>query len=442
MIRVKLWPSSLLGRVTLILFFGLAAAHGLSFWVVVMERSMVMRGAMVSYLARDVATSVAILERVPAPERSVWLPRLARQNYSFRLDAPQSHQPSDARLAAPIVQAVSRLLEPQREVTAQAPDRPDSLLRLQMPLADGAMLTVDLSEPRLSLSPWVLGVLAAQLALLALLSWLAVRLATRPLRELAEAADALGTAKQGPALPEDGPHEVARATTAFNAMQRRIQAHLAERMQILAAVSHDLQTPITRLRLRADLLDDTQLRDRLLADLAEMQSLVEEGIEYARSANAVREPLRLVDLDALLDSLVCDYTDPGKPVRLTGHLNGDKPGMLHTRPQALRRLIINLVDNALKFAGDAEIAVKRDADVISIAVLDRGPGIPESELDAVLQPFFRLENSRSRATGGTGLGLAIARQLAETLGGQLTLANRDEGGLAAAITLSTHASNA
>ena len=442
MIRVKLWPGSLMGRVMLILFLGLAAAHGLSFWLVVMERSMVMRGAMVSYLARDVASSVAILERVPAPERSIWLPRLARQNYSFRLDAPQSHRPSDARLATPIVQAVSRLLEPPRKVTAQAPDRPDSLLRLQLPLADGTVLTVDLSEPRLSLSPWVLGVLAAQLALLALLSWLAVRLATRPLRELAEAADALGTAQQGPALPEDGPQEVARATTAFNAMQRRIQAHLAERMQILAAVSHDLQTPITRLRLRADLLDDTQLRDRLLADLAEMQSLVEEGIEYARSANAVREPLRLVDLDTLLDSLVCDYTDLGKPVRLTGHLNGDSPGMLHTRPKALRRLIINLVDNALKFAGDAEIVVKRAADVISIVVLDRGPGIPESELDAVLEPFFRLENSRSRATGGTGLGLAIARQLAQTLGGQLTLTNRNEGGLAAAITLSAHASNA
>ena len=431
-----------MGRVMLILFLGLAAAHGLSFWLVVMERSMVMRGAMVSYLARDVASSVAILERVPAPERSIWLPRLARQNYSFRLDAPQSHRPSDARLATPIVQAVSRLLEPPRKVTAQAPDRPDSLLRLQLPLADGTVLTVDLSEPRLSLSPWVLGVLAAQLALLALLSWLAVRLATRPLRELAEAADALGTAQQGPALPEDGPQEVARATTAFNAMQRRIQAHLAERMQILAAVSHDLQTPITRLRLRADLLDDTQLRDRLLADLAEMQSLVEEGIEYARSANAVREPLRLVDLDTLLDSLVCDYTDLGKPVRLTGHLNGDSPGMLHTRPKALRRLIINLVDNALKFAGDAEIVVKRAADVISIVVLDRGPGIPESELDAVLEPFFRLENSRSRATGGTGLGLAIARQLAQTLGGQLTLTNRNGGGLAAAITLSAHASNA
>lgn len=436
--RLTLWPASLLGRVTLILFLGLAAAHVLSFWLVVMERSMVMRGAMVSYLARDVASSVAILERVPAAERTDWLPRLARQNYSFRLNAPEGKQTSDAMLATPIVQAVSSVLEPPRDVTAQAPDLPGNLLRLQLRLADGALLTVDLAEPRLALSPWVMAVLAAQLALLAVLSWLAVRLTTRPLRQLADAADALGTAQQGAALLENGPREVARAAAAFNAMQQRIQAHLAERMQILAAVSHDLQTPITRLRLRADLLDDATLRGKLLADLADMQSLVEEGIEYARSANAAHEPLRLVDLNALLDSISCDYADAGQPVRLTG----DVLGALHTRPQALRRLIVNLVDNALKFAGDAEIAVKRDAGVVNITVQDRGPGIPVSELDTVLQPFYRIENSRSRATGGTGLGLAIARKLAETLGSPLKLANRAGGGLAAGITLNAQATKA
>lgn len=436
--HLKLWPASLLGRVTLILFTGLAAAHVLSFWLVVMERSMVMRGAMVSYLARDVASSVAILERVPAPERAAWLPRLARQNYSFRLNAPSGNQPGDAVLAAPIVQAVSSMLDPPRDVTAQSSDLPNNQLRLQLRLTDGAILTVDLAEPRLALSPWVVAVLASQLALLALLCWLAVRLATRPLRQLADAADALGTARQGPPLPEDGPREVARATAAFNGMQQRIQAHMAERMQILAAVSHDLQTPITRLRLRADLLDDAALRGKLQADLADMQSLVEEGIKYARTANAAREPLRLVDLDALLDSIRCDYADAGHTVQLTG----DAPGLLHTRPQALRRLIVNLADNALKFAGDAEISVKRIAGDICIMVLDRGPGIPESELDAVLQPFYRLENSRSRATGGTGLGLAIARQLAETLGCALQLANREGGGLAAGITLSAQADDA
>lgn len=430
--RWRLWPTSLLGRVALILFFGLAAAHVMSFWLVVMERSMVMRGIMVSYLAQDVASSVAILERLPSAERPSWLPRLARRNYSFRLEAPDSPtNSSNASLAAPVLSAMTSALIPTREVRALAPDRLGSLLRLQLHLSDGAPLTVDLAEPRLELSPWVLIVLTLQLALLGALSWVAVRLATQPLRQLADAADALGPMIDGPSLPEDGPREVMRAAMAFNAMQHRIQTHLAERMHILASVSHDLQTPITRLRLRADLLDDSGLRDKLLADLAEMQSLVEEGIQYARTAHAERELLRLVDIDALLDSLACDYVDAGQPVYVTG----GSGGFLRTRPQALRRLINNLVDNALKFAGNTQISVMRGADAICITVLDRGPGIPETQMKAVLQPFYRLENSRSRATGGTGLGLAIAQQLAQALDGQLTLTGRAGGGLAAGIRL-------
>ena len=159
-----------------------------------------------------------------------------------------------------------------------------------------------MDEPRLQISPWVLGALALQLALLVGLCAWAVRAATRPLRTLADAADALGADRPAVPLAEDGPREVQRAAVAFNHMQQRIQTHLQERMQILAAVSHDLQTPITRLRLRADLLDDTTLRDKLHADLAEMQSLVEEGIAYARSSQAVREPPQRVDLRALVDS--------------------------------------------------------------------------------------------------------------------------------------------
>lgn len=437
------WPGSLFGRITLILFFGLAAAHVLSFWLVFMERGMAARTMMVSYLARDLSSSVAILERLPAAERAEWLPRLARANYRFRLepsDAAQAVSPS--ALAEPVVRAVHAVLEPPREVRALQPRQAGLAMQLQLQLADGTPLAVDLLEPRIEASPWVLAVLAAQLALLGLLTLLAVRLATRPLQALADAADALGPAHEGPALPEGGPREVARAATAFNAMQRRIQAHLAERMHILAAVSHDLQTPITRLRLRADLLDDEAQRNKWLADLAEMQGLVEEGIAYARAAHAVREPPRQVDLAALLDSLACDYTDAGQPVQLRlpaaiGAPDAPGPLMLATRPQALRRLLVNLVDNALKFAGAAEIEVETGAGVahgrIAIRVLDRGPGIPPESLEAVLQPFTRLETSRNRGTGGTGLGLAIAQQLAQALDARLRLGPREGGGLEARL---------
>jgi signal transduction histidine kinase len=251
------------------------------------------------------------------------------------------------------------------------------------------------------------------------------------LARLADAADAIGPAAGGTALAETGPREVARAATAFNAMQGRIQAHLAERTQILAAISHDLQTPLTRLRLRSELIDDTVLRDKLLADLDAMQALVREGIAYARSAHSGSEAARSVDLHALLDSLVCDYTDAGQPVTL----EGAEGLMLETRPQALRRLITNLVDNALKFAGNAQLTAGRGEHGIFIAVRDDGPGIAPEELQAVMQPFYRVENSRSRETGGTGLGLAIAQQLAQALGGRLALRNREEGGLEARLTL-------
>ena len=429
----RLWPASLFGRITLILFIGLAAAHTLSFWLVFIERGMAARDMMVSYLARDVASSVAILERVPAAERPGWLARLERRNYRFVLDAPPDYAPGRSRLAQQIGTAVAGALEGSRPVVASEPGdaAPGVRLRLHLQLADGAPLAVELTEPRIEVSPWVFAVLAVQLAMLGVLTWLAVRLATRPLMQLANAADAVGPAAASGPLPETGPREVARAATAFNAMQKRIQAHLAERTQILAAVSHDLQTPLTRLRLRSELIEDAALRDKLLTDLDAMQALVREGIAYARSAHGSSEEARPVDLYALLDSLVCDYTDAGQPVSL----EVGQGLMLRTRPQALRRLLTNLVDNALKFAGAAQVVGGREDHAVFIAVRDRGPGIAPEELQAVLQPFYRVENSRSRETGGTGLGLAIAQQLAQALGGQLVLRNREDGGLEARLSL-------
>jgi signal transduction histidine kinase len=212
-------------------------------------------------------------------------------------------------------------------------------------------------------------------------------------------------------------------------MQTRLRGLFAERTRILAAVSHDLQTPITRLRLRAELMDDAALRDKMLADLSAMQALVEEGLAYAGSTAAPREAAILTDLDALAASLVADYTDAGQPVSLTGS-NG-RP--LLTRPHTLRRLLGNLVDNALKFGGSAELRLELSGNVPVIVVRDSGPGIPEAELDKVFDPFYRVESSRNRDTGGTGLGLAIARQLADALGAELSLRNNAPGGLEARV---------
>lgn len=430
---LRWWPRSLFGRILLVLALGLALAHALTFVLAFTERSMTMRRAMVSYFASDVASSVAMLERLSATERPQWVDRLARRNYRFALTEPLDAPEDPSQLARLVASAVKATLPAGQTVQVIDPRVPGTELRLQLRLADGTPLAVDMDEPRLQVSPWVLGALAFQLVLLVGLCAWAVRAATRPLSTLADAADALGA--DCPALPlaEDGPREVVRAAAAFNRMQQRIQAHLQERMQILAAVSHDLQTPITRLRLRADLLDDNTLRDKLHADLAEMQSLVEEGIAYARSPQAVREPTQRVDLRALVQSIAFDYADAGLAVVLAGAVDG----MCETRPQTLRRLVCNLVDNALRFAGAAELSLERGAEGHwLLRVRDRGPGIPASALAAVLQPYVRLEDSRNRGTGGTGLGLAIANELAKALGGKLILAPREGGpGLDARVEL-------
>jgi signal transduction histidine kinase len=274
--------------------------------------------------------------------------------------------------------------------------------------------------------------LLAQLALLLVCTWLAVRTAIRPLTRLSRAVDDLDPNGQGIRLDESGPTEVAYAAVAFNTMQQRIATYVKERMQLLAAISHDLQTPITRMKLRAEFMDDGVEKDKLWNDLSEMQHLVQEGVAYARSMDTSTEASRRLDLDSFLDSLVFDYLDMGKDVQLC-NTNG---AVIDARPHALRRVLVNLVDNALKFAGAAHIEVLSHKDNrLSILVLDRGPGIAEGELNEVLKPFYRVESSRNRDTGGTGLGLAIAQQLTLSMGGTLRLYNREGGGLCAELTL-------
>jgi signal transduction histidine kinase len=423
------WLGSLYGRLVGVLLLGLALAYVFAYASVGRERSEFAASMMGSYVTRDVASAVAMLDRLPAAERPGWLMRLARPNYRYELAPAQGGEAALSTLARQIVGSLQAELGAQR-VLGMAAVGDELSLRLR--LADGSPLTVQMRPPQRGVSSGTALLLLAQLAAIGLCAWWAVRAATRPLALFAAAAERLGRAPQhAQPLPEGGPREVRRAAAAFNAMQARISALLAERMHILASVSHDLQTPITRMRVRTDLLPDAALRDKLQADLREMQQLVEEGLAYARSSQAAVEPARAIDLQALLDSLCCDYVDAGHRVTL------DAPALppLATRPQALRRVVANLVDNALKFAGAAHIAVAVQPDAVAISVLDDGPGIPESALPRVMQPFERLEDSRSRDTGGTGLGLAIAQQLSAALGGELALRNRAQGGLEARLSL-------
>ncbi|MBA4111319.1 MAG: two-component sensor histidine kinase [Leptothrix sp. (in: Bacteria)] len=427
---MSLWPRSLFGRVAAILLAGLTAAYALSFWSVMRERANLAESMMLAYVGRDVVSSVAMLDRLPAAERAAWLRKLQRPNYRFTLDEPALRQRADAAgIAQTLAASLNAELGPGRVLGVGVEDPARTVFSLR--LADGVPLTLHLMTPRKMVSTTTALLLALQLAVVGGCVWWGVRVATRPLSDLASAASRLGDDPQAAELPERGPAEVRRAIAAFNTMQRRIAAHLAERLQILAAVSHDLQTPITRMRVRTDLMPDEALRDKLQADLMDMQHLVEEGLAYARTAHAALEPMQSVDLHALLDGLVCDYRDAARQVELLGPDNLT----LNTRPQALKRIVMNLVDNALKFAGEAQVVASQSNAVLFIDILDAGPGMPDDQLLAVLQPFYRVEASRNRDTGGSGLGLAIAHRLSGALGATLSLHNRPEGGLQARLAL-------
>jgi signal transduction histidine kinase len=406
---MKPWPGSLAGRVALLLLAGLLAAYGLSLWSAMRENAAQGDAMMRDYLARDVAAALRLLDRLPAAERADWLPQLDRAHYRWRLEAPAAGAPAPETQAVH-AQLVARLGAARVGDAVAAVPRPGGAPELQigLRLADGQPLTLVLTPPQRRLPPEALLRLALQALLLGACVLLAARLVTRPLATLASAAARLGDDPQAPPLPEEGPTELRRAAAAFNTMQRRLAVQtaerIAERVQILAAVSHDLQSPITRLRLRTELLPDDGpggVRARLQSDLDEMQQLIDSGLAYARSAHAALEPPRPVDVAALLDAIACDRADAAQPVAWTPA----SPCVLPTRPDALKRIVGNLLDNALKFAGHAELVLEQgDGGVVLIAVRDRGPGIAPEQLAQVQRPFVRGEPSRNRATGGSGLG--------------------------------------
>ncbi|QBX42266.1 HAMP domain-containing histidine kinase [Pseudomonas fluorescens] len=424
------WPRTLASRLSLIFLVGLILAQALSFGAQYYERFQSARSTMLSNMQNDVSTSVAILDRLPAQERPAWLPRLARINYDYRLNDGDPGAPLDAEEVPVAATSISSAIGGARPLSFSRFPAEKKHFQAHLRLSDGSPLTIDVRPAMPPLSPWLPGVLLGQLALLIACTWLAVRIAIRPLARLANAVESLDPNAHPVMLDEHGPTEVAYAARAFNAMQARIAAYLKERMQLLAAISHDLQTPITRMKLRAEFMDDSVEKDKLWNDLGEMEHLVREGVAYARSIHGSTEENRRTDLDSFLDSLVFDYQDMGQDVQLSGK----SAAVIDTRPQALRRVLVNLTDNALKFAGAAQLQVDID-DGLCIKILDRGPGIAEAELQQVMQPFYRVENSRNRSTGGTGLGLAIAQQLAMALGGSLTLSNREGGGLCAELKL-------
>lgn len=302
-------------------------------------------------------------------------------------------------------------------------------LAVSIALESGGWLNADIRFPRpdrglpvLSLVSFALAALAIGIAL-----WLALARLLGPIRHLATAAEGLGRGEALAPLPAKGPSEMRALTEAFNHMQQRLHRMVSDRTQMLAALGHDLRSPLTALRVQAEMVDDDETREHLMASLAEMQEMVEQTLTYARGVWTA-EAMEDVDLGALLDDL---GEESGVAVR--------RPAgavMLRLRPATIRRALRNLIDNARRYGTPPfDIVLIPGPDAVTVEISDRGPGIPAEALARVFDPFVRLEASRSRETGGTGLGLSIARSIVQAHGGEVSLANREGGGLIARVTL-------
>jgi signal transduction histidine kinase len=263
----------------------------------------------------------------------------------------------------------------------------------------------------------------------------AVRRLTAPVRTLAAAAEALGRDVNAPPLPEDGPSEVATAASAFNTMAARIRRFVQDRTELLTAIGHDLRTPITRLKLRAEFVEDDEQRGKMLADLEELEAMVSATLAFGRDARTT-EPVASLDLAELLRTVLDEIGDTRPDVAPRLAYEGPPHLTVRARPLALKRALANLASNAVTYGGSARIRLKPPADGVAvIEVEDDGPGIPSAELDRVFEPFHRGEPSRNRETGGVGLGLPIARNILRAHGGDVVLANRPMSGLKATLTL-------
>ena len=475
---MRLLPQSLFARMVLILLVGLCLAQVLSLAVHWRERGEFAQRAMGIRSGQRIADIVKLLDTSAPADRVRIVGVLNSPPLRISLAAPAlAAAPADddkAEIAAQFASSLRRLLGDDRPLSVQVLDAPawgpmapgmkgpgygkmmggpgamggpgfgggpgvhgpgggpGMAFVVQTRLIDGMPVTFDSRQPAETVGlPWrMLASLGVLLAGVVVLTLVAVRWVTRPLKTLAQAAEDLGRDINRPRLDESGPLEVSRAAHAFNTMQERITGFIRERTRLFAAMSHDLKTPITRLRLRVELLDDTGLRSKFAKDLQDMEALVMTTLDFMRGLDngATAQP---IDVGALLESLQQDAREVGGEVRIEGVALTP----FHGNPQALKRCVGNLIDNAVKYGKAATLLVEDAAHELRIRVRDQGPGIPPAELEQVFEPFHRLEASRSRETGGTGLGLSIARNIARAHGGDIVLCNLADGGLEATLTL-------
>jgi signal transduction histidine kinase len=447
-------PDTVAGRTLLVLLVGLTVSHVLSMAFYVSDRHTAFDLAGGEHLAEEIVTIARLVESAPAEERAE-LVRLAdhaalrvSRGAESGLVADQGNGWQTDVLRRSFLQALSKLgkrdfvlrfgasqapeLPPGATDTRTRPDDGGKLLQVSLQIADGTWLnfraTVEPAESIWSIR-FVLS-MAVMIIAVVLSSSVVVYHLNRPLRVFARAARRLGRDVRSPPLPEVGPREVREAVEAFNEMQERIRRLLDDRTQMLTAISHDLRTPITLLRLRIEFVEDDEERVKILSTLDEMEAMVASILGFARD-DAEREETRAVDFAALVRSICDDMADAG----LSVDFDGPEKLTFACRVSALRRALTNIIDNAVKYGKRAHVRLMEESDAVGVVVEDEGPGIPEGEMERVFSPFYRVEESRSAETSGTGLGLTVARTIIVAHGGDVRLENREKGGVRVVVRL-------
>ncbi len=453
-----LLPSSLFARMALILLAGLLAAQSLSLWLHWGERATVVTEARGLHMADRIAEAIRALEADSSPGHRSAIAQL--QSNDLRIAPIEENQVSPHSPRGQIHLTIAARLGSEREIRSpggmgggmgagfgggvgggvgggigagMGRAQQDSGLRnFDVRLKDGQWVRIEASlKPSAPALPADFYVhLLASLGIVVLVVMLVVRQATRPLQQLAQAADNLGQDLDAPPLPEVGSAETRTAAQAFNRMREKIRRLIDERSRALAAVSHDLRTPLTRLRLRSELIDDERLREQMSADLDAMAQMIDATLDYLRGLRD-SEPVRPIDIDALLESLAEDSAALGRPIGIEGKAWSSYPGRL----SALRRGIQNLIDNAFKYGTAPRLRIEDSPDTLRVIIEDEGPGIPPEALDRVTEPYYRPDAARASSTGGVGLGLSIVKDVALLHGGELRIANRPQGGVQATLEL-------
>ena len=456
------------GQLLLLLLLAVVVTQGLSLLLFSDERNRAVRAAMGLEAAGRAANVVLLLEEAPQSLQTSILRSADSPLVRFRLDdepaaAAQDNSamsllnqirtildgPDDRKIYGKLTQITSNAprnnahfpewqtmrgpsdMRPMHRAMRAQQTEPLSLV-LSIELADGRWLNVQsmFHRPSAQWSRTSFFSLLLMIGAIIIVVWIMGRRIVSPMNALAEGAERLGRGMETEPLSVTGPQEIRDTIEAFNRMQTRITRFVADRTQLLGALGHDLRSPLTAMRIRLELLEESEDSIRLKAMVDEMQTMVEATLEFARSA-AQSEPVAQIDVAELLNELVQDIKMSGAEAVLSA----ENPLSLKVRPTALKRALRNLIDNAIRYGGSVDVKLSQVDNMGQIEFADNGPGLPQDQLDKVFEPYVRLENSRNRNTGGTGLGLAIARTIIQSHGGNVELTNRPQGGLLATVRI-------